>query len=108
VTGTSSVIKAIASGRKTAIAIDRCLDGSGTIDEKLAPEQEPEKCLGPGKDFAALARRGDVCISPDERLKAFCKVVEDMEEADADLEAERCLRCDLRLKIKSVKFWGNY
>lgn len=108
VTGTSSVIKAISSGRKTAIAVDRFLEGNGTIDEKLAPEQEPETCLGPGKDFAALTRCGDACIPPDERLKAFCKVVEDMEEADADYEAERCLRCDLRLKIKSVKFWGNY
>jgi formate dehydrogenase beta subunit len=108
VTGTSSVIKAITSGRKTAIAIDRFLGGNGTIDEKLVPEPELEKCLGPGDGFASLVRRGEVCMFPEERLKSFCKVVEDMEEEDADLEANRCLRCDLRLKIKSVKFWGNY
>ena len=23
-------------------------------------------------------------------------------------ESARCLQCDLRLKIKAVKFWGNY
>jgi formate dehydrogenase beta subunit len=108
VTGTSSVIKAITSGRKTAVAIDRFLGGNGIIDEKLAPEPELEKCLGPGDGFASLVRWGEVCMFPEERLKSFCKVVEDMEEEDADLEANRCLRCDLRLKIKSVKFWGNY
>ena len=35
VTGPSSVIEAIAAGRKAAISIDKYLGGKGIIDEKL-------------------------------------------------------------------------
>jgi formate dehydrogenase beta subunit len=108
VTGTSSIIKAIASGRKGAIAVDRYLGGSGNIDEKLAPYSEPEPCLGTGEGFAAMSRCEVSCIRPQERLESFCRVVGDMDEETADYESKRCLQCDLRLKITSVKFWGNY
>lgn len=108
VTGTSSLIKAIASGRKGAIALDKFLEGSGDIDEKLAPHLEPKKCLGPGEGFASMNRYEVFCIPPEERLRSFCKVVCDMDEETADYESKRCLQCDLRLKIRLVKFWGNY
>jgi NADPH-dependent glutamate synthase beta subunit-like oxidoreductase len=107
-TGTSSVIKAIASGRKAAMALDRFLEGSGNIDEKLAPPREPEKCIGPWEGFAPLERCGDSYVPAEERLKSFGKVVQDMDEKIAECEAKRCLQCDLRLKITPVKFWGNY
>ncbi len=106
--GTSSVIKAIASGRKSAMVIDRFLEGSGDIDEKLAPDSKPEKCLGPGEDFAFMSRSETSCIPAEERLKSFCCVVDDMDEEAANYEATRCLQCDLRLTITPVKFWGNY
>ena len=106
--GTSSVIEAIASGRKGAIAIDRFLDGSGNIDETLAPVQELQAYLGPGPDFAAMSRSESSCVPAKERLKSFCQVVEDLDEETADYESKRCLQCDLRLKITPVKFWGNY
>jgi formate dehydrogenase beta subunit len=108
VSGTSSVIKAIASGRKAAIAMDRFLEGSGIIDEKLAPIVETESCLGPDKEFAGMSRHDTPCIAADERLQSFCKVVGDMNEATATDEARRCLQCDLRLQITSVRFWGDY
>jgi formate dehydrogenase beta subunit len=108
VTGTSSIVKAVASGRKGAIAVDRYLGGSGNIDEKLAPHLEPEPCLGAGEGFAAMSRCEVPCIRPSERLESFCRVVADMDEETADYESKRCLQCDLRLKITSVKFWGNY
>ncbi len=107
-TGTSSLISAIASGRKGAAALDRFLEGSGNIDEILAPRSEPEKCLGPGEGFAAMNRCEVPCILPGERLEGFCQVVGDMDEETADCESKRCLQCDLRLKITPVKFWGNY
>ena len=106
--GTSSVIQAIASGRKGAMAIDRFLEGNGNIDETLAPEIELKAYLGPGPDFAAMNRSEHSCVPAGERLKSFCKVVEDMDEETADYESNRCLQCDLRLKITPVKFWGNY
>jgi formate dehydrogenase beta subunit len=108
VTGTSSVIKAIASGRKAAAAIDRYLGGNGIIDEKLVVSAEPTKCLGYEEGFAFI-KRGERKNAPaGERLKGFSKVVANMDESEAVHEAERCLQCDLRLKITSVKFWGSY
>lgn len=108
VNGTSSVIKAIASGRKAAIAIDRYLGGNGNIDEKLAPESEPEKMLGCVEGFAGLHRLEEIRIPVEERVGSFCKVVEDANEKAITEESERCLQCDLRLKITSVKFWGGF
>ena len=108
VIGTASVIKAIASGRKAAIAVDQFLEGRGNIDEKLAPVSEPQKCLGPGEGFASMSRCEESCMLPEERLQSFCKVVHDMDEETADYESKRCLQCDLRLKITPVKFWANY
>ena len=108
VSGTTSVIEAIASGRKAAIAIDKFLGGSGRIDEILAPVTVPAKWLGPGDGFAALSRCEGSCLLPENRVRSFCKVVEDMDEAEAVGEAVRCLQCDLRLKMTPVKFWGNY
>ena len=108
VIGTSSVIKAIASGRKIAIALDQFLEGSGDIDEKFAPPSEVNKCLGPGEGFASMSRCEESCMLPEERLQSFCKVVHDMDEETADYESKRCLQCDLRMKITPIKFWGNY
>jgi hypothetical protein len=108
VTGTSSVIQAIASGRKAAVVIDRFLEGDGRIDEKLAPVSEIKKCFGPSKEFAGMTRMEETCIFPEERLLSFCRVVNEMDEETAEYEANRCLQCDSRLTIKPVKFWGNY
>jgi NADPH-dependent glutamate synthase beta subunit-like oxidoreductase len=108
VNGTSSVIKAVASGRKAAIALDRYLGGSGNIDVKLAPPVELEKCIGPREGFAALERCQDSYVPPDERIKSFCRVVKDMDNKTAEGEAKRCLQCDLRLKMTPIKFWSSY
>jgi len=108
VSGTSSVIKAIASGRKAAIALDKFLEGSGNIDEKLAPQVEIEKYLGRRDGFASLERCRDLYVSAEERIKSFCRVAQDMDEKTVECESKRCLQCDLRLKITPIKFWGNY
>jgi formate dehydrogenase beta subunit len=108
VNGASSVIKAIASGRKTATALDRFLGGGGDIDEKLAPPQEIKPCIGLKEGFAALERCIEPCIPAEERVKSFCRVVGDMDEFAAENEAGRCLQCDLRLKINPIKFWSQY
>ena len=107
-TGASSVIKSIASGRKAAAALDQYLGGSGIIDEKLAPQSEPEKRIGLKEGFASLERMGEMLLSADERVKSFCPAAQDIDERTAGKEAERCLQCDLRLKIKPIKFWSQY
>ncbi len=108
VNGTSSVIKAIASGRKAAAAADRYLGGNGVIDEKLVAAGEPEQCLGLEEGFAFLTRCEESCVPPEERINSFGRVVRDMDEKTATDESKRCLQCDLRMKITTVKFWGNY
>ncbi len=108
VSGTSSVIKAIASGRKAAIALDKYLGGSGDIDEQLAPLTEPEKNIGRCEGFTTLERCKDAYIPAEERLKSFGRVVADLDENIVEYEAKRCLQCDLRLKITPVKFWSSY
>ncbi len=108
VNGSTSVIKAIASGRKAAVAMDRYLGGDGAIDENLAPIKEPGKNIGPWEGFAALDRCRDCYVPAAERIKSFCRVVKDMDEKAAECEAKRCLQCDLRLKITPIKFWSSY
>jgi hypothetical protein len=88
--------------------MDRFLEGSGLIDEKLAPMTKPEACLGPSKEFAGMSRHDAPCMAAEERLKSFCKVAGEMDEVTATDEASRCLQCDLRLQITPVRFWGDY
>ncbi len=108
VNGASSVIKAIASGRKAAAALDSYLGGSGMIEEKLAPAGEPAKCIGLVEGFAALKRVAVNLLPPAERIKGFSPVSPGLDDAAAVKEAERCLQCDLRLKMTPVKFWSQY
>jgi len=85
VTGTLSVISAIAGGRKAASEIDRYLGGDGVIDEELAPRAEGSPWIGRDEGYASRPRCGN----------------------DAE-EAERCLQCDLRLDITPRRFWADY
>jgi NADPH-dependent glutamate synthase beta subunit-like oxidoreductase len=84
VTGTASVVKAIASGRRAASVIDRYLGGEGDLEERLVDLRDPAPFIGRFEDFAALER---------------CAGAE---------EAARCLQCDLRLKMTPLRFWGDY
>jgi NADPH-dependent glutamate synthase beta subunit-like oxidoreductase/Pyruvate/2-oxoacid:ferredoxin oxidoreductase delta subunit len=108
ISGTGSVIEAIASGRKAAAAVDKRLGGTGRFDRRLAPQREPAACLGRQEGFASLARPGDSCMLPSERVTSFCEVVRGLGEGEARAESARCLQCDVRLKLQSVKFWGSY
>lgn len=108
VTGKGSVIEAIASGRKGAIAVDKFLGGEGEIDEALAPIEEAERWLGPGESFASLKRSKPSCVEAAERVNSFCCIVPSLDDEAAVFESKRCLQCDLRLKITPVKFWGEY
>ncbi len=103
-----SVIEAIASGRRGAVAVDRYLGGSGNLDEELAPPEEPASWLGPGKGFGALNRCQEDCIAAAERIKGFGGIVQALCEEAATAESSRCLQCDLRLKMTPVKFWADY
>jgi len=78
VSGTASVIEAVASGRSAAETVDKFLGGNGDITEIFAPKKE--------------------------RKTWSCQ----KETADSNCEASQCLQCDLRLQIPKVKFWSEY
>jgi NADPH-dependent glutamate synthase beta subunit-like oxidoreductase/ferredoxin len=108
VTGTTSVIEAIASGRNGAVVVDRYLGGNGDIDEELLPVEKPEPGLGRREGFARESRFENPRSAPEERVSSFCRIVHDLDEKAGVAESHRCLQCDLRLKMTPVKFWGEY
>ncbi len=98
-TGPSTVIAAIASGRRAAIAIDRYLSGDASrieiIDEKTRMPVDAGLALE--EESAAEKRRIRVELErPDDRVRDFREVEKGFAgETEACLEAYRCLRCDL-------------
>jgi formate dehydrogenase beta subunit len=106
--GTSSVIQSIASGRQAAVEIDRYLGGDGNLEEKLTSSFEPDACLGRDDLFAGLLRVDSKLLPIPERKNDSQLLVFPLDENAAPGEAKRCLQCDLRLKIKPVKFWSSF
>jgi NADPH-dependent glutamate synthase beta subunit-like oxidoreductase len=105
VTGPASVIQAIAAGRKGAIGIDRYLGGSGIIDEELAPVEEVNFWRGRDETLPYQQPRCGVShVAVEQRLSNFSEIEHGYDDEAAFKESLRCLQCDLRLKISSVKF----
>jgi NADH-quinone oxidoreductase subunit F len=99
--GPTYVIRAIASGRRAALAIDKYLKGErGRIeiaDEKTAMKED----IGLALDEEATEERPRIKIElekPEERIKDFREVEKGFTEEEAHREAVRCLRCDLEEK----------
>lgn len=108
VTGTASVIQAIAGARKAASEIDRYLGGDGNLEECLAEDEEVNGFIGKAEGFADVGRRTYRCISLDQRKDNFQLMTEGFEEKEAICEAERCLQCDLRPMLTRSRFWTEY
>jgi formate dehydrogenase beta subunit len=97
VTGTASIIEAIAAGRQAATSIDKYLGGSGEIDEKLVDTENPSHYLGREEGFADRLRAAMPCLPAEKRLSGFAEVETGFGEPEATQEAGRCFNCDLRL-----------
>lgn len=97
-TGPTFAIRAIASGRRAAIAINKYLQG-----EKGRIEITDEKTkMEVGSAFAqeeegteAKPRISVKHERPEERIKDFREVEKGLSEEEARFESKRCLRCDL-------------
>jgi NADH-quinone oxidoreductase subunit F len=95
VSGPSSVVEAIAHGRRAARAIDLYLGGDGMIDETLAPAEDPD-ALPPMKPETRARYRPEMpCLSPRTRARGWGQVEKGYTRQAAIKEASRCLRCDL-------------
>ena len=97
-TGPTYVIRAIASGRRAAISIDKYLQGEKIririVDEKTAMKED----IGLALDEETTEERPRVRITmerPEERIRDFREVETGFSAEQAGSEATRCLRCDL-------------
>lgn len=108
VTGTQSVIKAIAGAREVASRIDNYLGGDGNITEHLSPEQDPSVWIGREKGFASLERAHANVEAPQVRCHNFDIMDHGLSKEATISEVSRCLQCDLRAKIEPQKFWNDY
>jgi len=102
VRGPSSVVEAIADGRKLAHAVDRYLGGSGVPDVVVdLPEVHYSKLDGDGSAITRPRQRTKTA-EPSQRISGFDVIEETYVTESARLEAERCLACHLRLQITPV------
>lgn len=108
VTGTTSVIKVISSARIAAENIDRYLDGDGNIDETLTPDQQVPVYLRKEEGFVDRKRNEPEVMDASQRIKNFKIMDFGFCEETMKCEADRCLQCDLRVKIAPQKFWSDY
>jgi NADH-quinone oxidoreductase subunit F len=97
ITGPSTVVDAIAAGKKAAVMIDRYLKGEELVRpaEPRIPKIyiEPEKA--DEKEDADESRAKQPHISLKARRSGFDEVELSFSQEDATREAGRCLRCDL-------------
>ncbi len=94
VSGPSSIISAVAHGRKAAVCIDKYLGGKGDIDETLA-EPEEEVLLSPF--VMEIKPRIDLgLLKPWERVSGFDQVEIGLKDNQIAAESARCLECDAR------------
>jgi formate dehydrogenase beta subunit len=99
VSGPASVIEAIQAGRVAAASIDKYLGGKGKIEQRFIPEEEEPACLGREEDFAYRKRARMPMLSLSKRRHNFAQVEGGLDKKQAKEEAQRCLRCQLRLEI---------
>ena len=100
-TGPTYVIRAIASGRRAALAIQKYLKGEKgrveIVDEKTVMKED----IGLALDEETTEERPRIKIElekPEERVRDFREVEKGFTEEEAHQEAIRCLRCDLEEK----------
>jgi len=99
-TGEGTVTSAIGSGRKTAIAIKKFLEGEESEKEDLIPpalvnvNSHVVTLENLNLDyFTALKPIEIPCASPQERITSFEEIHRTIDEEQALYEAQRCLSC---------------
>ena len=108
VTGTKSVIAAIAAGRTAAEEMDKYFGGNGDITEILVEEETPNPYIGSVEGFGDLKRVEPVIVDAEKRKTNFDLVEQPFTCEQAQCEAGRCLQCDLRLNLTQPKLWNEY
>ena len=108
VTGTKTVVAAIAAGRTCAEEMDRFMGGDGDITTVLTDPEEINPYIGRTEGFAALKRAVPKMRPAEERKCSFASYLVPFTEEEAESEAGRCLQCDLRFSLRKPKLWNEY
>jgi NADPH-dependent glutamate synthase beta subunit-like oxidoreductase len=102
--GPASVVESVADGAKAAESIDKYLGGNGDIYPTFIESSDTIQNIGKVEYFSKLDRIDIPKIDPKVRIENFEMVENCYNENQAQEEALRCLRCDLRLQILPVTF----
>ncbi|MBN2039867.1 MAG: FAD-dependent oxidoreductase [Spirochaetes bacterium] len=103
VTGPQSVIRAIEGGRLGAAAIDKYLGGDGDIYQSFANKDVDNPCIGYDSDFTGCEKAHRDTLPVEERFKPGWPQVDlAFDEEKLKKEADRCLKCQLRLQISEA------
>jgi NADPH-dependent glutamate synthase beta subunit-like oxidoreductase len=95
VSGPSSVVEAIASGKKAANAIDLTLKG-----QEVKPTGQPKKVENPpGEGMEKRPRQSAPVLPVADRVKGFSEIKAALNEKQAAMEAERCMTCGSKAYI---------
>lgn len=98
--GPSTVIEAIEAGRRAAGSVDKFLGGDGMIEEILAEKPASQTYSGKReKGFSEQKRIETSVLELSERMNGFHEVEYCFTDDQANKEANRCLQCDLELKL---------
>lgn len=97
VSGTSSVVEAIAAGKKASISIDRYLKGE---DLKKGREKRPNRVLHPPKEgVVKMDRQATPLLTVDQRTGNFNEVKIGFTPLKVLVESQRCMTCGSKAVI---------
>ena len=99
VSGPTSVILAIAAGRKAAASIDKYLGGSGVISEDLAFWRIPASTTWE-ESILNIPRNKMPLLDDQKRNSSFGEVELGFTKEMAMIEAKRCIKCGQRIQIR--------
>lgn len=107
VSGPASVVEAIQMGRRAAVAIDKFLGGEGRLEGKAGEEKRTASRDHPGwlgreDGFAGYSRIPIPTPPAEQRKKSFAELECGYDLEHGVKEAQRCLRCHLRLQISRI------
>lgn len=92
VSGPATVVEAIEAGKKAAAAISKMFGGSGDV----VPRSKHARKLSAPVIEEKMAKVHARCLSCKDRVNSFAEVELGYDAREAQREAQRCLRCDVK------------
>ncbi len=97
ISGSHTVVEAIAAGKRAAMMVDRYLRGKElkVISQVQLPEVYIEPTMTEGEELGQVPRAKPPILPVESRKRSFAEVEGSLSVQEAEQEAGRCLRCDL-------------